>query len=105
MTRAESKAATRAHVLTTASRLFSRFGYGAVTMRQIATAAKTSTGAIFANWKDKEALHAEASDGYGRAWRIAELTASLRGREWSKMDDADKVRFAHQAHQMLEKLG
>jgi AcrR family transcriptional regulator len=77
--RARSKVATRAHILATARSIFAAHGYEAVTLRTIAGACGCSTGAIFAHWKSKDALFAEAT---GRPHltdaRGAELLAALK---------------------------
>lgn len=58
--RAHSKAATRAHILGAARAMFQAHGWEAVTLRAVAAACGCSTGAIFAHWKSKDALFAEA---------------------------------------------
>lgn len=55
--RQQAKARTRARVLTAATELFARDGYAAATIRDIAKRAGMSTGAVFANFKDKAALY------------------------------------------------
>ncbi len=50
---------TRAKVLAAARRLFSEQGYEGATIRDIATAAGMSTGAVFANFTDKSDLFRE----------------------------------------------
>ena len=47
---------TRALVLAAARRLFTEKGYEATNVRDIAAAAGRSTGSVFGNWRDKEAL-------------------------------------------------
>lgn len=59
--RQAAKVATREKLLRTARVLWAPAGsYAPVTVRDIAAAAGTSTGAIFANWSGKEALWREA---------------------------------------------
>lgn len=58
--RAHDKAATRAHLLSVAKKLFEVHGFEAMTMRYIASCAERSTGALFAHWKGKEELFSEA---------------------------------------------
>lgn len=58
--RAHSKVETRAHILSTASAMFGAGGYDGVTLRAVAAACGCSTGAIFAHWKSKDELFAEA---------------------------------------------
>jgi AcrR family transcriptional regulator len=55
--RQQAKAATRQKVLTAAENLFDRVGYKAGTIRDIAVGAGMSTGAVFANFEDKDALY------------------------------------------------
>jgi AcrR family transcriptional regulator len=57
--RALAKQETRAKVLDAARRLFSEHGYEGATIRDIATAAGMSTGAVFANFADKADLFQE----------------------------------------------
>lgn len=54
--REASKIATRARILAVATDLFRRMTYRTVTIRRIAQAAGFSTGAVFANFKDKDDL-------------------------------------------------
>ncbi len=57
--RALAKQQTRAKVLAAARALFSEAGYEGATIRDIATAAGMSTGAVFANFTDKSDLFRE----------------------------------------------
>lgn len=57
--RALAKQQTRAKVLAAARKLFSEQGYEGATIRDIATAAGMSTGAVFANFADKSDLFRE----------------------------------------------
>jgi TetR/AcrR family transcriptional regulator, transcriptional repressor of aconitase len=57
--RAMAKLRTRNIVLEAAKRLFTERGYGAATVRDIATEAGMSTGAVFANFTDKADLFNE----------------------------------------------
>jgi AcrR family transcriptional regulator len=54
--RALAKQQTRAKVLAAARKLFSEHGYEGATIRDIASAAGMSTGAVFANFSDKSDL-------------------------------------------------
>lgn len=54
-----AKQQTRLRVLAAARRLFSEEGYEGATIRDIATAAGMSTGAVFANFEDKADLFRE----------------------------------------------
>jgi len=56
MSREEKSERSCRLVLDTALRLFSRHGYGATTMRQIAAAAGISTGAVYHHFPDKETI-------------------------------------------------
>lgn len=57
--RALAKQQTRAKVLAAARQLFSEQGYEGATIRDIASAAGMSTGAVFANFTDKSDLFRE----------------------------------------------
>jgi AcrR family transcriptional regulator len=57
-----AKIATRQKVLEAAKSAFETHGYEAATIRWIALAAGMSTGAVFANFKDKGELYAEIYD-------------------------------------------
>ncbi len=57
--RALAKQQTRSKVLAAARRLFSEQGYEGATIRDIASAAGMSTGAVFANFTDKSDLFRE----------------------------------------------
>lgn len=58
--RALAKARTRARVLEAARRLFAERGYDRASIRDIAREAGLSTGAIFAGFRDKADLYAQA---------------------------------------------
>lgn len=51
------KAHTRQTILAQAARLFERIGYEAATVREIASAAGYSTGAVFASFKGKAEIY------------------------------------------------
>ena len=55
--RQKAKALTRQKVLDAAERLFSKVGYKAATIRDIAADAGMSTGAVFNSFDDKDALY------------------------------------------------
>jgi len=57
--RAVAKQQTRRRILAAARRLFSELGYERATIRDIASAAGMSTGAVFANFTDKADLFRE----------------------------------------------
>ena len=57
--RQEAKAKTRIRLLHAAGRLFEAYGYEEATIRDIASEAGMSTGAIFANWEGKAQLYRE----------------------------------------------
>ena len=71
--RALAKQQTRAKVLAAARRLFSEHGYEGATIRDIASAAGMSTGAVFANFTDKSDLFLEIM-----AQDMSALTESMR---------------------------
>lgn len=75
--RKAAAALTRAKVLEAAISCFQSAGYEGATIRDIAKAAKVSTGAMFAHWPDKAALyreihgHAPVTAEHGRALLLA----------------------------------
>jgi AcrR family transcriptional regulator len=60
-----AKQRTRQNIMAAARRLFAELGYEGATIRDIATAAGMSTGAVFANFTDKSDLFSQimAEDG------------------------------------------
>ena len=105
-----AKASTASKVLASARLEFETKGYGSITaetgatIRDIAKGAKMSTGAVFANYKDKEALyvaiygHKPITPELGRAAMIAlrALTLDLAGEGNSKfgiemVDEMDAI--------------
>jgi AcrR family transcriptional regulator len=75
-----AKQQTRAKVLAAARRLFSEQGYEGATIRDIATAAGMSTGAVFANFADKSDLFREIMTSDMEALAEAMREAGDRGR-------------------------
>ncbi|SDR49566.1 transcriptional regulator, TetR family [Paraburkholderia fungorum] len=59
LTREESRLQTRGHLLDAAKRLFVRKGFGATSLRDIATEAGYSQGGFYSNFADKETLFLE----------------------------------------------
>lgn len=78
--RALAKQQTRQKVLAAARRLFSEQGYEGATIRDIASAAGMSTGAVFANFSDKSDLFREIMDDDMAALQSAMADAAARGR-------------------------
>jgi AcrR family transcriptional regulator len=78
--RAENKARTRQKVLEAAKTLFMQRGYEGATMRDIASEAGLSTGALFANFTDKADLFNEVilTDFEDQHTRIAEAMAGAK---------------------------
>ena len=64
MQRGEKSERSRRAVLDAALRLFSRQGYRATTMREIADKAKVSTGNVYHHFPDKEAIFLALIDEY-----------------------------------------
>ncbi|MFO0856065.1 MAG: TetR/AcrR family transcriptional regulator [Phycisphaerales bacterium] len=56
VTRAEGKAAASTRILTSARKLFLKQGFDSVSMRQIASAARFTPGALYVHFKDKHEL-------------------------------------------------
>jgi len=67
MIQEERSQRSRAQVLDAALALFSRQGYRATSMREIAEKAGVSTGNVYHHFKDKEAIFLELLDVYWRA--------------------------------------
>jgi AcrR family transcriptional regulator len=59
LSRAEAKARTRERLLDSAARIFAEKGFGGATLEEIAEAAGYSTGAMYANFGNKEQLFLE----------------------------------------------
>src|SRR6201996_7694330 len=78
--RALAKQQTRGKVLAAARRLFSEQGYEGATIRDIATAAGMSTGAVFASFADKADLFREILIADIEALAEAMREAGRRGR-------------------------
>jgi AcrR family transcriptional regulator len=72
ITRADMAAATREAVLAAAAKLFLKHGFTLITMRQIATEAQLSTGAITAHFDGKDSLFKAAFPADHRRRRMAE---------------------------------
>lgn len=98
--RQRAKAATTAKVLEAARDLFETVGFEGATMRAIAKQAGMSTGAIFANYRDKAELyasvygHAPISPDAGRRLMQAAKALMLASREspnWSDLSDTARV--------------
>ena len=75
--RQTARAATRAKALAAARHLFLNSGYFDTTLRNIAARMAMSTGAVFANFQDKEQLWREAVGGPAPDPRLAEEVAIL----------------------------
>jgi AcrR family transcriptional regulator len=69
MQREEKSERSRRQVLDAALQLFSHQGYRATTVREIADAAKVSTGNVYHHFPDKEAIFRTLLDEF---WRITE---------------------------------
>lgn len=67
VTHAERRTATRSAVLNAATELFSRSGFAATTMDEIAAAAGVAKGAVYHHFPTKEALFEEVFDETSRA--------------------------------------
>jgi AcrR family transcriptional regulator len=67
MNQEERTQRSRAQILNAALRLFSRQGYRATSVRDIAHAAKVSTGNVYHHFRDKQAIFRELLGQYWRA--------------------------------------
>ncbi|MGX1587313.1 TetR/AcrR family transcriptional regulator [Brevundimonas diminuta] len=90
-----AKAATRAKVIAAAQNLFFSVGFEAATIRDIAEDAGMSTGAVFANFKDKADLYRAVyghdpltpEQGLRLAQALREAEAFISGFEDDEMQD------------------
>lgn len=78
--RQQAKAATRAKVLKAAADLFADVGYADAGIRDIARGVGMSTGAVFANFKDKAELWREAMNAPAPDSLLADEIALTNGR-------------------------
>ena len=77
LSRAEAKARTRERLLDSAARIFAEKGFGGATLEEIAEAAGYSTGAMYANFGNKEQLFLEVAAAHrsrAAARRIGQVT-------------------------------
>ena len=84
--RALAKQATREKILSSARDLFAEKGYEGATIRDIASAAGMSTGAVFASFADKNELFSEILTD-----RTATLVATMREAEFGGSVDEGLV--------------
>lgn len=109
--RQQAKARTRTRVLTAARALFEAQGYARATIREIATAAGMSTGAVFANFEDKDALWSAVFDGpapdLATADEIARTLGALPGHGWtlSRSRDGFRVTITTPDFDPVERVG
>jgi AcrR family transcriptional regulator len=93
--RQTAKVATRAKVIAAAQNLFFSVGFEAATIRDIAEDAGMSTGAVFANFKDKADLYRTVyghdpltpEQGLRLARALREAEAFISGFEGDEMQD------------------
>ena len=114
-TQAERRALSRGALLESAARGLSRYGYGNLTLEQVATDAGYTRGVIYHQFKDKEDLALAVVEWVDEAWRrevgapakqrpdpVAELIALARGhavfcrRDIARVIMALKVEFSGQ---------
>lgn len=88
MTRSEAKAQTRERLLDSAAHLFARKGFGGASLEEIAESAGYSTGALYANFDNKEHLFMElvATRRARTATRRAHMVSEIFDQE---VTDAD----------------
>ena len=95
LTRAEAKERTRQRLLDSAARIFAEKGFGGATLEEIAESAGYSTGAMYANFDNKEQLFMEvvaAHRSRAAARRIDEVTQVSRqspGQRYRSLRRAD----------------
>ena len=75
LTRAERKAQTRAALLDAAARLFARDGFAGARVEEIAAEAGVTTGALYAQFENKEAVFLAVYDRYA-AQRVREVAGA-----------------------------
>ena len=78
LTRSESQARTRAHLVATARDLFLADGYAATSLEKVADEAGYSKGAVYSNFKNKKELCLEVL-GLIHATKGQEIAAALGG--------------------------
>ncbi|WP_030908264.1 TetR/AcrR family transcriptional regulator [Streptomyces sp. NRRL F-5126] len=78
LTRAETKARTRALLLEAAAQVFARKGYAGASVDDIAETAGFSTGALYSNFKNKDELFIELLSSRSTS-RLSEAVALVSG--------------------------
>src|SRR5260370_30004978 len=116
-TQAERSARTRSALLESAARGLSRYGYGNLVLEQVAREAGYTRGALYHQFKDKEALALAVVDWVNESWTrevgepaseepdpVSELIALARGhavfcrRDIARVVMALRLEFSGQAH-------
>jgi AcrR family transcriptional regulator len=89
LTRSEAKARTRQRLLDAAALVFAQKGFGGASLEEIAESAGYSTGALYANFENKEQL-------------FMELVAARRSTAASQRSDVISEVFAQQASEGVD---
>jgi AcrR family transcriptional regulator len=101
--RAAQKAGSRAIILVAADLAFGGNGFRATTIRDLASLSGMSTGAIFSQWSDKEAVFAACFPGDHQRRRVAEgICEALHGpNTWAAIDMRVRALFMAAADRAL----
>jgi TetR/AcrR family transcriptional regulator, acrAB operon repressor len=91
MNQEEKSQRSRDHILDAALRLFSRQGYRATSIRDIAAAAALSTGNVYHHFKDKEALFRALLDRYFEAIKNPDFPFNRALAEGAFPDDLEEL--------------
>ncbi len=101
--RAAQKASSRAIILVAADLAFGANGFRATTMRDLSSLSGMSTGAIFSQWTDKEAVFVACFPNDHQRRRVAEgICEALHGpTTWAAINMAQRARFLAAADRAL----
>src|SRR5688572_25199308 len=88
LSRAETKEKTHRLLLEAAQEVFTRYGYQSATLDRIAAAAGFTKGAVYAHFRNKEALFLELlADGMNRNAAEAAQILTLLGEKPERLDE------------------
>src|SRR5438105_15844263 len=94
LTRAESQARTRAHLLEAAAEVFARRGFHGASVEEVADVAGYTKGAVYSNFASKDELFLAVLEGRMQAQvellgRLSERVASVPGDGPTAVPDLD----------------
>jgi AcrR family transcriptional regulator len=124
LTQADRSARTRGALLESAARRLSRYGYGNLVLERVASDAGYTRGALYHQFKDKEALALAVIEWVDETWRqevgrlvehepdpVAALILLARGhavfcrRDVARVAIALRLEFSGQQHPIAHRLG